>query len=166
MAILENRVQQRWHTSFLDFSPRMETSRFNSRCDVTGAEGVEEGRREGRRRSRAERGRERQVARRERRRQDADPMTSSLFRCPAPPSRPTCDARPAILNPWGGEHDRGLCNYTTRYTSGIRARRRTRPLTTAARASIDVIVFMSSRHTANGRERHAASVRRSCLEHP
>ena len=49
----ENRVQQRWHTSFLKTWLKMETSRFNLRCDVTGAKGVdsvERGRREGRRR--------------------------------------------------------------------------------------------------------------------
>ena len=42
---VKNRVQQRWHTSILKFSPRMEISRFNSRCDVTRAKGgVREGR--------------------------------------------------------------------------------------------------------------------------
>ena len=36
---VKNRVQQRWHTSFLTSSPRMEVSRFNSPCDVTRAKG-------------------------------------------------------------------------------------------------------------------------------
>ena len=42
---LENRVRQRWHTSFLNLSLGKETSRFKFGCDVTGAKG---GPREGR----------------------------------------------------------------------------------------------------------------------